>query len=314
MTNRKPPLLILLGPTASGKTKLSVEIAKANRCEIISGDSMQVYRGMDVGTAKIKPEEMEGVPHHLLDIVDPDTPFSAADFQTIGKRLIDEIAARGKLPFIVGGTGLYIEALIYGYEFSEGGADPEFRKEQEAYFLEFGEQALHDRLREIDPASAERLHPRDSRRIIRALEVAHLTGVPLSEQLAKQTKESPYEVILIGLTLERNLLYKRIEERIDTMLANGLVEEVQILLDRGYSPSLVSMQGLGYKEIVPYLQGYSSYDEAVYLLKRNTRRFAKRQLSWFRHMKEIQWVDVTDSSNFSAHLSAINAIIAGKFA
>ncbi|WP_058304379.1 tRNA (adenosine(37)-N6)-dimethylallyltransferase MiaA [Gorillibacterium timonense] len=308
----KPPLIVLVGPTAVGKTKLSISIAKAWNCEILSGDSMQVYRGMDIGTAKIRPEEMEGIPHHFLDIVNPDETFNTADFQKQAGETIEKIASRGKLPFLVGGTGLYIESLIYGYEFSEGGADEAFRREQQAYLIEHGEQALHDKLREIDPVTADRLHPNDHRRVIRALEVTHLTGIPQSEHLARQRKESPYRLCLLGLTMERETLYKRIEDRVDLMLADGFEGEVRRLLAEGYGRELPSMQGLGYKEMTAYLAGESSLDEAVALLKRNTRRFAKRQLSWFRHMKEISWVEVDGGKNFSKQMQEIDAIIAGK--
>ncbi|MFE0556665.1 tRNA (adenosine(37)-N6)-dimethylallyltransferase MiaA [Paenibacillus sp. NPDC058910] len=309
----KPKLLVLIGPTAVGKTKMSIEIAKEFGCEIISGDSMQVYRGMDIGTAKISVEEMEGVPHHLIDIHEPDHPYSVAEFQEQSQRLITEITQRGKLPFIVGGTGLYVESVCYGYQFSETGADEVFREEQFCYANEHGAEALHQKLAEVDPETAERLHPNDLRRVVRALEVFHVTGVPLSTQLAPQTKQSPYDLCLVGLTMDRQMLYNRIEERIDLMLSQGLVDEVAALMNKGFAPGLVSMQGLGYKEIVSYLSGEFSYEEAVVLLKRDTRRFAKRQLSWFRHMKDIEWVDVTDSGNFSANYQKIRAIIAGKF-
>lgn len=292
---------------------MSIEIAKEFGCEIISGDSMQVYRGMDIGTAKISAEEMEGVPHHLIDIHEPDHPYSVAEFQEQSQRLITEITQRGKLPFIVGGTGLYVESVCYGYQFSETGADEVFREEQFHYANEHGAEALHQKLAEVDPETAERLHPNDLRRVVRALEVYHMTGVPLSAQLAPQTKQSPYDLCLVGLTMDRQMLYNRIEERIDLMLSQGLVDEVAALMDKGFAPGLVSMQGLGYKEIVSYLSGEFSYEEAVVLLKRDTRRFAKRQLSWFRHMKDIEWVDVTDSGNFSANYQKIRAIIAGKF-
>ena len=309
---KKRKLLVLVGPTAVGKTKMSLEIAKQFRCEIISGDSMQVYRGMDIGTAKASPEERAAVPHHMIDIHDPDYPFSVAEFQERAERLIGEISDRGHLPFIVGGTGLYIESVCYGFQFSEGGADEAYRRELNDYADRYGEEALHDKLKQADPPSAEKIHPNDRRRTIRALEVLRLTGMPLSEHLNRQKKESPYELCIIGLTMDRDFLYKRIEERIDAMMEDGLVDEVRSLLDRGYSTDLVSMQGLGYKEIAGYLLGHYSLSDAVEMLKRNTRRFAKRQLSWFRRMKEIQWVDVTEP-NFFEHLATIRAIIAGKF-
>lgn len=304
---------MLLGPTAVGKTKLSLELAEQYGAEIISGDSMQVYRGMDIGTAKITPAEMQGIPHHLIDIHDPQEPYSVAEFQEQGTRLIEEISTRGKLPFIVGGTGLYIESLCYGFRFSEAVADEAFRSEQEAYAEAHGAEALHARLAAVDPVSAARLHPNDRRRIIRALEIQHQTNDTLSASLEGQKKESPYDLCLIGLTMDRKILYKRIEDRIDQMLAEGLILEVKGLLDQGYSRNLVSMQGLGYKEIAAYLEGETTLDEAVTLLKRDTRRFAKRQLSWFRHMKEIQWIDDFNEQNFSENFAKISAIIAGKF-
>jgi tRNA dimethylallyltransferase len=313
-TDSKLPLLVLVGPTAVGKTKMSLSIAHQFNCEIISGDSMQIYRYMDIGTAKLPERQREGIPHHMIDIVDPDEPFSAADFQQMANTLIADIHRRGRLPFVVGGTGLYVEALCYGFEFTpSAGGDAAFREEMKEYAARNGAQALHDRLREVDPQTAERLHPNDQRRIIRALEIFRISGRPMSDWLARQAKVSPYRLCLIGLSMERELLYRRIEQRVDEMIREGLVDEVQRLLDLGYSADLTSMQGLGYKEIVGYLRGEYSLEEAVQLLKRNTRRFAKRQLSWFRHMKEIQWVDVTETENFFAHLQEINAIIAGKF-
>jgi tRNA dimethylallyltransferase len=309
----KPRLLVLIGPTAIGKTRLSLELAVKYECEIISGDSMQVYRGMDIGTAKASKAERRLVPHHLIDIHDPEDPFSVAEFQELVRDLIPEIHERGKLPFIVGGTGLYIESVCYDYRFTDVGMDQQFRDDQDAFADQSGEEALHDKLRAIDPESAERLHYNDRRRVIRALEIAHVSGVPLSEHMANQTKESPYELCIIGLTMDRALLYKRIEERIDAMMETGLIEEVRSLLAAGCPRDTVSMKGLGYKEIVSFLEGELSLEAAVNLLKRNTRRYAKRQLSWFRHMKEINWVEVTDQTNFSAHLKKISDIITGKF-
>lgn len=309
----KPRLLVLVGPTAAGKTKLSLELAQRYNCEIISGDSMQVYRGLDIGTAKASEEERRLVPHQLIDIHDPAYPFSVAEFQERVRSLIPDIQARGRLPFIVGGTGLYIESVCYGYQFTDAGTDELFRREQDAYADQYGEAALHAKLEAVDPASAQRLHPNDRRRVIRALEIARLTGKPLSEHMTDQKRESPYELCIVGLTMDRALLYKRIEDRIEAMLKMGLVDEVRRILAAGCPKDSVSMQGLGYKEIIGYLDGLYSYEKAVELLKRNTRRFAKRQLSWFRHMKDINWIDVTDSAKFSAQLGQINDIITGKF-
>ncbi|MFD0711642.1 tRNA (adenosine(37)-N6)-dimethylallyltransferase MiaA [Paenibacillus sp. GCM10027626] len=307
----KQKLLVLVGPTAVGKTSASIELAKAWNAEIISGDSMQVYRGMDVGTAKIRAEEMEGIPHHMIDICEPDHPFSVSEFQERCRALIAEIAGRGKLPMIVGGTGLYVESVVYGYDFSEADSDEAFRAEMQQLASTHGNEMLLERLRAVDPQSAARLHVNDQRRIIRALEIFHITGQTLSEQLKGQQKESPYHLCMIALTMERAKLYARIEQRVDAMMAEGLVQEVQGLLTRGVPPAAISMQGLGYKEIVGYLQGEYALEAAVELLKRDTRRFAKRQLSWFRHMKEIEWVEIFE--NFHENLKPIHAIIAGKF-
>lgn len=307
----KLPLLVLIGPTAVGKTQLSLDLAKTFQAEIISGDSMQVYRGMDIGTAKLPLEEREGIPHHLIDIRDPETPYSVADFQAGCISSIAEIRGKGKLPFIVGGTGLYVESVCYGFEFAESGSDELFRQEQERFAEEHGAEALHQKLAEVDPPSAERLHPNDQRRVIRALEIYHLTGQTLSSQLEGQKKESPYELCIIGLTMDRAELYARIEHRIDIMMGQGLVEEVRSLLARGVPPHAVAMQGLGYKEIAMYLRGECTLEAAVTLLKRDTRRFAKRQLSWFRHMKDIEWIDMGE--NFHNNLHRIHGIIAGKF-
>ena len=308
----KPRLLVLIGPTAVGKTQLSLDIAKAYNCEIISGDSMQVYRGMDIGTAKIRPDERQGIPHHLIDIRNPDEPYSTADFQEDCRRLIADITARGKIPFIVGGTGLYIESVCYAYEFADSGSDPEYRLSLERYADDRGAEALHALLNKADAESAARLHPNDRRRIIRALEIYKLTGEKMSEQLGRQTKTSPYDLCLIGLHMDRAKLYARINERIDLMMEQGLEEEARAILASGLPHDAVSLQGLGYKEFVPYLAGECSLQEAVETLKRDTRRFAKRQLSWFRHMKDINWVAADE--NFHNKLAAVHAIIAGKFA
>ncbi|MBB6669150.1 tRNA (adenosine(37)-N6)-dimethylallyltransferase MiaA [Cohnella nanjingensis] len=312
----KPPLLVLVGPTAVGKTALSLQVAKAFGCEIISGDSMQVYRGMDIGTAKLPPEEREGIPHHLIDIRDPEEPFSAADFQAECAKAIREIHGRGRTPFIVGGTGLYVESVCYDYRFQDHGSDEAFRERMQVIAAERGPQALHERLAAVDAASAAKLHPNDTRRVIRALEIYETTGRPFSElqvQARGDEKTSPYELVLIGLTMDRARLYERIEERVDQMLAEGLVEEVSGLLAAGVPSGAVAMQALGYKEVAGYLTGRFDYERAVELLKRDTRHFAKRQLSWFRHMQDLQWIDVGAHPKNSELFKEICAIIAGKF-
>lgn len=312
----RPPLLVLVGPTAVGKTELSLSLAEAFGCEIISGDSMQVYRGMDIGTAKLPLEERRGIPHHLIDVLDPSEPFSAADFQAMCAEKIQEIHARGKLPFIVGGTGLYVESVCYGYRFQEYGSDDAFRERMSAFAREHGAEALHARLAAVDAKMAAKLHPNDERRIIRALEIFELTGQPMShlqEQERGDDKQSPYRLCLIGLTMDRAELYRRIDARVDLMLEQGLVEEVSRLLADGLARDAVAMQALGYKEIAAYLAGDLDYETAVTLLKRDTRHFAKRQLSWFRHMRELQWVDVGEQPKNSELFKEICAIIAGKF-
>lgn len=308
------PLLVLAGPTAVGKTAFSFAVAEQFDVEIISGDSVQVYRGMDIGSAKATPEEREKVPHHLIDCFDPDETFTVVDFKAMAERKIREIHSRGRLPFIVGGTGLYIESVVYDYQFPEAPQDLESRAKWNAFAEEHGTQALHRLLQERDPVSAKRIHPNDKKRLVRAMEVYDATGRPMSEQNEKKAKQTPYHLCMIGLTMDRQLLYERINQRVDAMLKAGLVEEVEALLNRGYTRELPSMQAIGYKEIAAYLEGEISYEEAVRLLKRNTRQFAKRQLSWFRSMPQIIWVDVTETTKFDTHSRKINAIIASKFA
>jgi len=309
--NRRHPVLVLVGPTAVGKTALSIGIAERWNAEIISGDSMQVYRGMDIGTAKASPEERARVRHHLIDIVDPDEPFSVSDYQRLAREAIADIAGRGKLPFVVGGTGLYIEAALYDFRFTPAGVNPDLREELRRLAETEGPEALHARLAERDPETARRLHPNDVKRVIRALEIQAATGIPLSRHLAGHSRRPVYDLCIIGLTMDRQTLYKRIEQRVDQMLEKGLVDEVRALLERGCTREMVSMQALGYKEIAEHLEGLCTLEEAVERMKRGTRRYAKRQLSWFRHMNGVHWVDVTDESCESFHLRAIDAVVAG---
>jgi tRNA dimethylallyltransferase len=306
----------MVGPTAVGKTALSLQIAKALNAEIISGDSMQVYRRMNIGTAKLMMDEREGVPHHLIDICEPEHTFSVSEFQSLCTEKIQEIHSRGRLPFIVGGTGLYVESVCYGFQFQDVGSDNVFREEMRVFAREQGAKALHDRLASIDALTAAKLHFNDEGRVIRALEVFHLTGKPLSvvqEQSRGDDKRSPYRLCIIGLTMERADLYRRIEKRVDDMLAAGLVDEVSSLLREGVPRDAIAMQGLGYKEIAAYLAGETDYSATVDILKRDTRHFAKRQLSWFRHMKQLEWIDVGDGAKNSELFQKICAIIAGKF-
>lgn len=300
---QKLPLIVLLGPTAVGKTALAVELAARLNAEIISGDSMQFYRYMNIGTAKIRPQEMlaaDGrlILHRLVDIIDPDEPFSVADFQMRAGEEIAHVLSRGKLPLLVGGTGLYIQALCDGYQLSqEAAADENLRSRLRGEYEQLGALALHKRLAQVDPVSAAHIAPADQKRLIRALEVFENTGRPIS--LQRRAAESPYNLLLFGLTRERAALYERIEQRVDIMLAAGLQNEVERLLSMGYTPDLKSMQGLGYRQICGYLMGELAYDEAVNLIKRDTRRFAKRQLTWWRRDARIHWFDAGEQTSAS---------------
>lgn len=279
---KKQPLLILAGPTASGKTSLSLQLARRLNGEIISADSMQVYRGMDIGTAKITPEEMDGIPHHLIDIIEPDEEWNVMSFCRLAAEKIDEIAARGRLPIVVGGTGFYIHALAYGAEFEEE-MESESRKRLEGWTQE----ALFSYLQKVDPQSAQVIHPHNRKRVIRALEYFEQTGKQISELNARlQAKPSPYQLCYLVLDVERQRLYEQIDARVDEMMEKGLVQEVMRLREAGCHKEMVSMKGLGYKEILAYLEGEVSLEEAVYILKRDTRHFAKRQLTWMRRERD----------------------------
>ena len=288
----KKPLIILTGPTAVGKTKLSIALAKAVNGEIISADSMQVYKYMDIGTAKIMPDEMDGVVHHLVDVLSPKEDFNIVLFQKMAKKAMDEIYAKGKIPILVGGTGFYIQAVLYVIDFTESEEDTTYREELWEIARTKGEEALHDMLKECDEKAAKEIHPNNVKRVIRALEFYKNTGTPISEHNeAQRKKESPYEFLYLVLNQDRAVLYERIEKRIDLMLEQGLVEEVKALKEMGCHKDMVSMKGLGYKEILAYLDNEMTLEEAVEILKRDTRRFAKRQLTWFRREKEPVWID-----------------------
>jgi len=289
------PMIILSGPTAVGKTALSIELAKRVNGAIISADSMQVYKYMDIGSAKIMPKEMEGIKHYLIDTLEPHEEFNIVVFQQMAKAALEEIYSNAQIPIITGGTGFYIQALLYDIDFSNQDCNEDYRAELEKIAKEKGNEILHARLMEIDPVSAEKIHANNVKRVIRALEFYHLTGKPISEHNEEeQKKESPYQFAYFVLTDDRANLYARIDKRVDIMLENGLVEEVKKLKNMGYHRDMVSMQGLGYKEILDYLDGKYSLEEAIYILKRETRHFAKRQLTWFRREKEVYWLDKQD--------------------
>ncbi len=288
----KKPLIILTGPTAVGKTKASIQLAKAIGGEIISADSMQVYRHMDIGSAKITSEEMQGVKHYLIDVLEPDEEFHVVKFQQLAKEAMEEIYAKGKIPIVVGGTGFYIQALLYDIDFTENNEDTAYRKELEQIADTKGAEYLHEMLREVDEKSAENIHANNVKRVIRALEFFKQTGQKISEHNEKEReKSSPYAFCYFVLNDKRESLYKRIELRIDEMIKEGLIVEVEALKEKGYTREMTSMQGLGYKEILDYLNGATSLEEAVYILKRDTRHFAKRQITWFKREKDVIWVN-----------------------
>ena len=291
MTEKKP-LVILTGPTAVGKTALSIKLASEIGGEIISADSMQVYRQMDIGSAKIKPEEMGGIPHHLIDILEPEEEFNVCLFEKLALEAMEQIYERGHIPVVVGGTGFYIQALLYQIDFTEEETDTAFRDKLWQLGEEKGNHYLHELLRKVDPESAEEIHENNRKRVIRALEFYENSGKPISTHNKEQRqKTSAYNSCYFVLTDDRKKLYERIESRVDQMLSKGLVGEVRTLKERGCNASMVSMQGLGYKEILEYLDGRCSLLEAVEKIKKETRHFAKRQLTWFRREKDVIWLD-----------------------
>lgn len=292
MTESKLPLVILTGPTAVGKTRLSVELARRIGGEIISADSMQVYRGMDIGSAKVTREEMQGIPHYLIDEFEPEEEFHVVRFQERARKYIREIIQRGKVPILVGGTGFYIQAVLYDIDFTENGSDMTYRTYLQNIAKEEGAEKLHSLLQQVDPASATAIHANNVKRVIRALEYFHETGQKISEHNeSERQKESPYNFAYFVLNDERDRIYRNIDLRVDQMMEQGLLQEVKALRGRGCTRDMVSMQGLGYKEILDYMDGRCSLDEAVRILKRDTRHFAKRQLTWFRRERDVTWVD-----------------------
>ncbi|HBC31942.1 MAG TPA: tRNA (adenosine(37)-N6)-dimethylallyltransferase MiaA [Clostridiales bacterium] len=283
-------IIVIVGPTAVGKTYVSVELAKKLNTEIISADSMQIYKGMDIGTAKIAEDEKQGIIHHMIDIVSPDEEYSVSEFKYDAEKIIDRLSGENKIPVIVGGSGLYVNSLIYDLDFGNAKSNKKIREYYTYYYKEHGEDALYDKLMRIDPKAAGKIHKNNVKRVIRALEVYDITGMKFSELNTDIRKESnKYDCILIGLSMERKVLYERINQRVDEMLSEGLVDEVRSLIEKGYNKNLVSMRGIGYKEIIEHLEGSTDYEEAVSILKQNTRRFAKRQYTWFLKDKSIKW-------------------------
>ncbi|MGN8646913.1 tRNA (adenosine(37)-N6)-dimethylallyltransferase MiaA [Gracilibacillus sp. HCP3S3_G5_1] len=285
-------LVVIVGPTAVGKTALSIEVAKRLNGEVISGDSMQIYRGLDIGTAKVTEAEKSGVPHYMIDILDPTETFSVADFQKQVQENIKIIQQKNKLPIIAGGTGLYIQSVLYDYQFASNERSSKYHEQIEAQIDREGIESVYQRLREVDPLQAEKIHPNNRRRLIRALEVYDRTGMTMTEYQQKQQAESRYDFRIIGLEMERSLLYERINKRVDQMIELGLIEEVRRLYHAGLE-NTQAMRGIGYKEILSYLKGEVSLEEATETLKRNSRRFAKRQYTWFKNKMPVNWYPVT---------------------
>lgn len=299
-------IIVLVGPTAVGKTYTSVELAKHLNTEIISADSMQIYIGMDIGTAKVTEEEKQGIHHHMIDLIHPDQNYSVSEFKHDAEIIIDDLLNQNKTPIIVGGSGLYVNSLIYDLDFGNAKSDEKIRDYYTSYYEENGEDALYELLKEIDPESAEKIHKNNVKRVIRALEVHKITGKKFSELNTDIRKYSDkYDCILIGLKMERSILYDRINQRVDKMIEDGLIEEVKALLNKGYDKNLVSMQAIGYKEIIDYLQGNVDLEEALRILKRNTRRFAKRQFTWFLNDDNVKWFDISDVKKIDATINEI---------
>ena len=294
---KQAALIILTGPTAVGKTDLSITLAKKIGGEVISADSMQVYRHMDIGSAKIRHEQMDGVPHHLIDILEPSEEFNVVYFQKLAKQVMDGIYKRDHIPIVTGGTGFYIQALLYDIDFTDNDEDAALRKNLEEMAQTQGNEVLYNRLRQIDPESCEIIHANNTKRVIRAIEFYEKTGMKISEHNKMQRQNSsPYNFAYFVLNDDRDKLYRRIEARVDEMMEQGLVEEVRRLAAMGCTGRMVSMQGLGYKELLDYLDGYTTLEEAVYLIKRDTRHFAKRQLTWFRRERDAIMVNKPDFS------------------
>ncbi|MDU6534141.1 MAG: tRNA (adenosine(37)-N6)-dimethylallyltransferase MiaA [Intestinibacter bartlettii] len=287
----KIPLIILTGPTAVGKTDLSIKLSKSLNAEIISADSMQIYKYMDIGSAKVTKEEMDGVVHYMIDEVTPDVPFSVSEFQMRSEKYIEEINKKGKNVLITGGTGLYLNSLIYNMDFAKSNANNEIREKLEQELAENGIDYMHEKLRGLDEEAANRIHKNNTKRVIRAIEVC-MSGQKMNDFSKDLRYNEKYKPIIIVLNRDREVLYQRINKRVDIMLENGLLDEVKELLKMGYTKDMISMQGIGYKEMIKYLDGEYTYDEAIEIIKRDSRRYAKRQLTWFKRYQDAKWFDL----------------------
>lgn len=288
---KKIPLIILTGPTAVGKTDLSIKLSKSLNAEIISADSMQIYKYMDIGSAKVTKEEMDGVVHYMIDEVTPDVSFSVSEFQMRSEKYIEEINKKGKNVLITGGTGLYLNSLIYNMDFAKSNANNEIREKLEQELAENGIDYMHEKLRGLDEEAANRIHKNNTKRVIRAIEVC-MSGQKMNDFSKDLRYNEKYKPIIIVLNRDREVLYQRINKRVDIMLENGLLDEVKELLKMGYTKDMISMQGIGYKEMIKYLDGEYTYDEAIEIIKRDSRRYAKRQLTWFKRYQDAKWFDL----------------------
>ena len=293
---KKIPLIILTGPTAVGKTDLSIKLSKSLNAEIISADSMQIYKYMDIGSAKVTKEEMDGVIHYMIDEVTPDVPFSVSEFQSRSEKYIEEINKKGKNVLITGGTGLYLNSLIYNMDFAKSNANNEIREKLEQELAENGIDYMHEKLRGLDEEAANRIHKNNTKRVIRAIEVC-MSGQKMNDFSKDLRYNEKYKPIIIVLNRDREVLYQRINKRVDIMLENGLLDEVKKLLEMGYTKDMISMQGIGYKEMIKYLDGEYTYDEAVEIIKRDSRRYAKRQITWFKRYQDAKWFDLDEYQN-----------------
>lgn len=310
MDDNKIPLLVVVGPTASGKTALAVELAKLYDGEVVSADSMQIYKGLSIATAKPTKEEMQGIPHHMIDFLDPGEPFSVADYVAIAGRIIREVRERGHLPILCGGTGLYVSSLIDNVIFDDTGSDPEIRARLEQEVKENGARCLWLKLRDIDPETAEKVHENNLPRVIRALEVYELTGIKLSEHKLNSRREaSPYKTCIIGLTAEdRQYIYDRVNRRVDIMAENGMVEECRTVWEKGGLDT--AAQAIGYKELIPYFEGRASLDDCLDQIKLSTRHYAKRQLTWFRRVADISWLKIDNFDDLKKIIENVQNIVA----
>ncbi|MDQ0299215.1 tRNA dimethylallyltransferase [Salibacterium salarium] len=307
----KDKVIVIAGPTAVGKSEVGMQLASYFNGEIISGDSMQIYKGLDIGTAKVSKAERNQIPHHFVDELTPSDTYSAADFKQAAAEKIKEINSKGKVPFIVGGTGFYIRAVTRDLEFQDAPSDASFRKNMENIVAEQGVSVLHEQLKSVDEESARVIHPHNVKKIIRALEIYHLTGHTKQSFTEQENKDSPYDLVMIGLTMDRDNLYARINQRVDEMVDKGIIDEARWLFET-FPPESQAAQAIGYKEFFPYFRGDCSMDSAVSQLKKNSRHYAKRQLTWFRNKEDVEWFEMT-YENKHEKIQKMIRFIEGKY-